>query len=109
MAVVIRLSRQGAPKHPFYRIIASPKGSKRDTKFIELLGTYNPMTNPPTVVLKAERVQYWVGTGAIPSDVVSSIIKAHIPNFLETRLDHQRKKVQAARKNRKARLAKKKK
>ena len=105
MAVVIRLSRRGAPKRPFYRIIVSPKGSKRDSKFIEIVGTYNPMTNPPTVELKAERVQYWVGVGAQPSDVVGTIIKKNIPNFLEPRAEHKLKKVQAARKKRKARLA----
>jgi len=108
VAVVIRLSRRGAPKRPFYRIIVSPKGTKRDSKFIEVVGTYNPMTNPPTVELKAERVQHWVGVGAKPTEVVSTIIKKNIPNFLEPRLENQRKKIQAARKKRKARAAKKK-
>ncbi|NDC36856.1 MAG: 30S ribosomal protein S16 [Proteobacteria bacterium] len=108
MAVVIRLSRRGAPKRPFYRIIVSPKGTKRDSKFIEVVGTYNPMTNPPTVELKTERVQYWVEKGAQPSEVVGTIIKKNIPNFLEPRLEHKRKKIQAARKKRKARVAKKK-
>ncbi len=108
MAVVIRLSRRGAPKRPFYRIIVSPKGTKRDSKFIEVVGTYNPMTNPPTVELKSERVQHWVGVGAQPTDVVATIIKKNIPNFIEPRLEHQRKKIQAARKKRKARTAKKK-
>ncbi len=105
MAVVIRLSRRGAPKRPFYRIIVSPRGSKRDSKFIEIVGTYNPMTNPPTVELKADRVQYWVGVGAMPSDVVGSIIKHNIPDFLEPRAANKLKKVQAARKKRKARIA----
>ena len=108
MAVVIRLARRGAPKKPFYRIIASPKGSKRDTKFIEMVGTYNPMTNPPTVELKAERVQYWLGVGAQPSETVASIIKKQIPNFLEELKEVQTKKVQALRKKRKSRIAKKK-
>lgn len=108
MAVVIRLSRRGAPKRPFYRIIVSPKGTKRDSKFIEVVGTYNPMTNPPTVELKTERVKHWVEVGAQPSDVVSTIIKKNIPDFLEPRIDNKRKKIQAARKKRKAKTAKKK-
>ena len=105
MAVTIRLSRRGSPKKPFYRVIAAHKGSKRDSSFIEILGTYNPLTNPPSAELKADRVKYWVGVGAMPSDTVAQVIKAHIPNFLEPRLENKRKKIQAARKARKARLS----
>ena len=106
MAVVIRLSRQGGPKAPFYRIIASPKGSRRDSKFLEVLGTYDPMTNPPTVKVKAERIQAWVNKGAQPTQTVAGIINHNIPNFLEERETHKRSKIQAARKARKARAGK---
>ena len=109
MSVVLRLARHGAPKHPFYRIIAAHKGTKRDSSFIEIVGTYNPMTNPPTVALKEDRVKHWVECGAQPSDTVGSVIKKHIPNFLEARTANKLKKIQASRKARKARLAKKKK
>ncbi len=106
MAVVIRLARYGAPKKPFYRIIASEKGTKRDSKFIEIVGTLNPMTKPAIVTLKAERVKHWLAHGATPSQTVRDIIRKQLPNFLEERQTHQRTKIQAARKARKARLAK---
>lgn len=109
MSVVLRLARRGAPKHPFYRIIAAHKGSKKDSSFIEIVGTYNPMTNPPTAQIKEDRIKHWVSVGAQPSDTVAGVIKKHIPNFLEARAEHQLKKTQAARKARKARLAKSKK
>lgn len=107
MSVVIRLARHGAPKQPFYRIIAAQKGSKRDTSFIEVVGTMNPMTKPATVVLKVERVKHWIGVGAQPSETVGSIIKKQIPNLLEERTTRQLTKLKAARKARKARMAKK--
>lgn len=106
MAVVIRLARYGAPKKPFYRIIASEKGTKRDSKFIEVVGTLNPMTKPAVVTLKADRVQYWISNGAVPSQTVRDVIRKQIPNFIEGREAHQRAKILAARKARKARLAK---
>ena len=106
MSAVIRLARHGAPKKPFYRIIAAHKGSKRDTSFIEVLGTYDPMINPPLATLKVDRIKHWIEVGAQPSDTVATIIKKNITNYLEPRLEHQRKKIQAARKARKARAAK---
>ncbi len=106
MSAVIRLSRHGAPKKPFYRIIAAHKGSKKDTSFIEILGTFNPMVNPPLANVKADRIKHWIEKGAQPSETVAKIIKKNIPSYLEGRLDNQRKKIQAARKARKARLVK---
>jgi small subunit ribosomal protein S16 len=105
VAVVIRLARYGAPKKPFYRIIASEKGTKRDSKFIEVVGTLNPMTKPAVVSLKTERIQHWLANGAVPSQTVKDVIKKQIPGFIEGRETHQRSKILAARKARKARLA----
>ena|GEM_PF-771052 len=105
MAVVIRLARYGAPKKPFYRIIASEKGTKRDSKFIEVVGTLNPMTQPAIVTLKTERVKHWLSQGAVPSLTVRNLILKQIPNFIEERETHQSNKVKAARKARKARIA----
>lgn len=75
MAVKIRLARYGAKKRPFYRIVAADSECPRDGKFLEMLGTYNPLNTPADVTLKADRVQYWIGQGAIPSDTVKSILK----------------------------------
>lgn len=75
MAVKIRLARHGAKKRPFYRIVAADSESPRDGRFLEKLGTYNPLLDPVEVVLNADRVKYWMGQGAIPTDTVRSILK----------------------------------
>lgn len=67
--------RMGAKKSPFYRVVVKEKRSKRDGKYIENVGTYNPMTNPAEVVLKHDRVQYWLSVGAQPTETVASLIK----------------------------------
>jgi small subunit ribosomal protein S16 len=75
MAVKIRLARHGAKKRPFYRIVAADNDSPRDGRFIEKLGTYNPLQDPAQVVLDADRVKYWIAKGATPTDTVRSILK----------------------------------
>ena len=75
MAVKIRLTRKGTKKKPFYRIVAADIERPRDGRFLELLGTYNPMVEPAAVTLKEDRIQYWLGEGAIPSNTVKSILK----------------------------------
>jgi small subunit ribosomal protein S16 len=73
--LAISLMRMGAKKRPFYRVVVKEKRSKRDGKYIENLGTYNPMTDPAEVNLKHERIQYWISVGAKPSETVASLIK----------------------------------
>ncbi len=75
MAVKIRMTRKGTKKRPFYRIVAADIESPRDGKFLELLGTYNPMVDPAAITLKTDRIQYWLNEGAKPSDTVKSILK----------------------------------
>ena len=75
MAVKIRLARHGAKKRPFYRIVAADSESPRDGRFLEKLGTYNPLQDPALVVLDTDRVKYWIGQGATPTDTVRSILK----------------------------------
>ena len=75
MAVKIRLARHGAKKRPFYRIVAADSDSPRDGRFLEKLGTYNPLQDPAQVVLDTDRVKYWIGQGATPSDTVRTILK----------------------------------
>ncbi len=67
--------RLGAKKRPFYRVVVKEKRSKRDGKYLENVGTYNPMTDPAEVNLKHERIQYWISVGAQPSETVASLIK----------------------------------
>jgi small subunit ribosomal protein S16 len=75
MAVKIRLARHGAKKRPFYRVVVADGESPRDGRFIESVGTYNPLQDPAEVTLKTERVKYWLGQGALPSDTVRSLLK----------------------------------
>lgn len=72
----------GAKKKPFYRVVVKEKRSKRDGKYIENLGTYDPMQDPASVTLNHERIQYWIGVGAQPTDTVASLIK-HNPVMTE--------------------------
>lgn len=76
--VTLRLARFGAKKRPFYRVVATDSRAKRDGRFIEVLGTYDPLTDPPTVNLKGDRVQYWLSVGAQPSDTVRRLIGSHV-------------------------------
>ena len=75
MAVKIRLARYGAKKRPFYRIVVADGRYPRDGRFLENVGTYNPMVEPNEVTLKKERIEYWLGQGATPSDTVGSLLK----------------------------------
>ena len=65
----------GAKKRPFYRVVVSEQRQNRDGSFVEILGHYNPKTNPPAVELKMDRVQHWLSCGAQPSETVNSLIK----------------------------------
>jgi small subunit ribosomal protein S16 len=73
MAVALRFSRQGKKKSPFYRIVAADKRSARDGRFIELLGTYHPITKK--LVLDRVRYDKWISVGAQPSGTLASIIR----------------------------------
>jgi small subunit ribosomal protein S16 len=77
---MIRLSRVGARKKPYYRIVVIEKDRARDGRSIEVVGTYNPRTNPATVDLKKDRVDYWTGKGAQLSERVGKLVaKAGTP------------------------------
>ncbi len=73
--VKIRLRRMGAKKVPFYRIVVADSRYPRDGRFIEEIGTYNPLTDPATVSVDAERAQEWIKKGAQPTDTVRGILK----------------------------------
>lgn len=73
MAVKIRLKRMGAKKAPFYRVIVADSRSPRDGKFIDTIGTYNPLTTPAEIKLNEESAIKWLNNGAIPTDTVKNL------------------------------------
>jgi len=98
--VRLRLQRHGAKKRPFYRVVAADKRAPRDGRFIELLGTYDPLVEPPAVRLNKARVDYWLGGGAQPSETVNALIqKLESGNAIDLSAagaDHKAKKASAA-------------
>lgn len=74
MAVKLRLTRMGKTKQPMYRVVAIDSHTKRDGEYIELIGTYNPLTKPATVKLDEEVALKWLNNGAIPSDTVRNLL-----------------------------------
>ena len=75
MAVKIRLRRMGAKKAPFYRVVVADSRSPRDGRFIEEIGTYDPMADPPEIKIDSEKAQQWISNGAQPTDTVKAILK----------------------------------
>lgn len=73
--VRLRLLRMGSKKSPFYRVVAANSSAPRDGRFIEILGHYNPTKHPQIIELKEDRVKYWLGVGAQPSDTVRSLFR----------------------------------
>jgi len=73
--IKLRLRRTGAKKRPSYRIVAAEHSSPRDGRFIEILGHYDPLTEPATVKVNAERVQHWLSVGAQPTETVAGLLK----------------------------------
>jgi small subunit ribosomal protein S16 len=76
LAVKIRLTRVGATNNPIWRVVAADQRSPRDGRFIEVLGHYNPQTEPSTVDLNEERIRDWLARGAQPSNTVKKLLKA---------------------------------
>lgn len=75
MAVHLRLRRVGAKKRPYYRIVAADSRRARNGKFLELLGTYNPLPKPAELHLQEDKVSKWLDQGAVPSDTVASLMR----------------------------------
>jgi len=73
--LMIRLARFGARKQPYYRVVVIEKDRARNGRSVEVVGTYNPRTNPATVNLKRERIDYWTSKGAQLSDTVQRLLK----------------------------------
>jgi small subunit ribosomal protein S16 len=76
MAVRMRLARVGSKKNPIYRVVVADSRSPRDGKFIEIVGRYNPQTDPSIIEFDEDKVKDWLGKGAQPSESVSRLLKA---------------------------------
>ncbi|MBN2028953.1 30S ribosomal protein S16 [bacterium] len=101
MAVRMRLARMGRKKKPFYRIVVTDSRSPRDGRYIECVGTYNPLINPPNIQIQEDKVNYWLDQGVIPTDTVGSLLrqkgvmlKRHLQHchFDNARIDEELKK-----------------
>jgi small subunit ribosomal protein S16 len=75
MAIKLRLTRVGSKKNPIYRVVAADSRSPRDGKFLEIVGRYNPQTDPSTIELDDEKIRGWLGKGAQPTEAVARLIK----------------------------------
>jgi small subunit ribosomal protein S16 len=73
--LMIRLARIGKKKRPFYRVVVTEKTRPRNGRFVEIVGTYDPLKKPAVVDVNSERVQYWLSKGAQPSDTVRSLLR----------------------------------
>jgi small subunit ribosomal protein S16 len=82
--VMIRLARVGARKQPYYRVVVIEKDRARNGRSIEVVGTYNPRTEPATVNLKRDRIDYWKSVGAQPSEIVAKLIEKNPAPAQET-------------------------
>ena len=77
--LAIRLRRTGSKKRPFFRVVVTDSRAARDSSFVEVLGFYNPRTNPETLNLKRDRLDHWVKLGAVPSDTIRTLV-ARMPS-----------------------------
>lgn len=77
--LTIRLARIGKKKHPFYRVVVTEKTRPRNGRFVEIIGTYDPLKKPAAFKIDSARVEYWMGKGAQPSDTVRSFLRNRKP------------------------------
>jgi len=91
MAITLRLARYGTKKRPFYRIVAADTRARRDGRFLEQVGTYDPTAEPPAVSLDRERITHWRGVGAVPSETVRGLLNRFM-NAADTAFRPSRKK-----------------
>jgi small subunit ribosomal protein S16 len=105
MSVSLRMQRYGQTKRPFYRMVATSTASRRDGRYLEIVGTYNPMVNPAVVTLKEDRIKYWIAAGAKKSELVRSLLRKQIPGLVEAREAAKNEKIKNKRLARKAKPA----
>ncbi len=83
MAVRIRLTRKGRKKQPFYRIVVADSKSSRDGKFLDIVGTYDPMQDPADIKLNPDKIKEWMGKGAQPTGIVKNLIEKYKAPVIE--------------------------
>ena len=103
MATSVHLARHGSKGRPIYRIVASRKGAKRDGRFIEIIGTYDPRFSPARIILKEEKIQKWINYGAQFSETTRNLVNKTFPGLITKHEERQRAKIQAHRRKRKER------
>lgn len=103
MAVVIRLARHGRKKRPFYRVVVADKQKSRDGRYLEKIGTFDPLQEPVAFELEEERLKYWVSHGAVPSDTVAQLVEKRIPGYLSGLEEGRLGRIRSRRAARKAR------
>lgn len=103
MAVKIRLARHGRRNLPFYRMVVADGESRRDGRFLEIVGRVNTLTNPATTTISEDRIKYWLSVGATPSDTVSQVIEKYLPGYLGAIEKGRAEKIRSRRAKRKAR------
>ena len=91
MAVKLRLKRMGSKQKPFYRIVAADSRCPRDGRFIETVGTYNPIKNPAVITVDEEKAIKWLNNGAVPTDTVKNILAGE--GIMKNMLNLKRKKI----------------
>ena len=96
MAVKLRLKRMGGKQKPFYRIVASDSRSPRDGRFIETVGTYNPIKNPAEITIDEEKALKWLNNGAIPTDTVRTMLSKNgiMQKYAEAKVKKSSKKTE---------------
>ncbi|MCL4131404.1 UNVERIFIED_CONTAM: hypothetical protein GTU68_021155 [Idotea baltica] len=102
MSVSIRLARHGRRKKPFYRVVAADTDCKRDGRFIEKIGTIDPLMDPPLIDVKEDRIRHWLSLGAQPTKRVAHAIEKIMPGYLPDIQKARTEKIQARRAKRKA-------
>ncbi len=101
--VKIRLQRFGRHKRPFYRIVAADERCRRDGRFLELIGHYDPLTDPISIKISKDLFLKWINFGAQPSDTVRKLVNKVYPNLLDEIESRRRQKIILARRKRKER------
>jgi small subunit ribosomal protein S16 len=86
--LAIRLRRTGSKKRPFFRVVVTDSRTARDSSFVEVIGHYNPRTNPETLDLKRDRLEHWLTKGATPSDTVRTLVARMPPAPAEPVAEH---------------------
>lgn len=105
MSVKIRLARHGRKKRPYYRVVVTDSENKRDGRFIEVVGRFNPVDESAEPILKLERIKHWIDLGANPTDTTAHMIEKQLPGYLSSLELARKERIRSLRAKRKARAS----